>query len=262
MIPQAHIVAWRQFAPWVSDAQIEQDLIISRALVTIFEYDILAKQLSFRGGTALHKLYCKPARRYSEDIDLVQIKAGPIGAILDALQEKLNIFLGVPRRKQTEDAVTLNYRMESEGPPIVPMKLKIEINTREHEAYLGLKKKAFSIESRWYSGNCKITTFKLEEMLATKVRALYQRRKGRDLFDIWLGLTDGKADAATIVEIFKKYMKAEGNKIGRKYFEENLDDKMKHPGFSSDLKPLLSSNVNYDDKEAFELVRREIISRL
>ena len=149
MIPQAHIVAWRQFAPWVSDAQVEQDLIISRALVAIFEYDILAIQLSFRGGTALHKLYCKPARRYSEDIDLVQIKAGPIGAILDALQEKLNIFLGVPRRKQTEDAATLNYRMESEGPPIVPMKLKVEINTREHEAYLGLKKKAFSVESRW-----------------------------------------------------------------------------------------------------------------
>ncbi len=63
MIPKAHIVAWRQFAPWISDVQVEQDLIICRALVAIFEHDILAKQLSFRGGTALHKLYCKPARR-------------------------------------------------------------------------------------------------------------------------------------------------------------------------------------------------------
>ncbi len=262
MIPKAHIVSWRQFAPWVSDAQVEQDLIISRALVAIFDHDVLAKQLSFRGGTALHKLYCKPTRRYSEDIDLVQIKAGPIGAILDALQEMLNIFLGVPKRKQTEEAVSLNYRMESEGPPIIPMRLKVEINTREHEAYLGLKEKAFSVESRWYRGNCKITTFKLEELLATKVRALYQRRKGRDLFDLWLGLTDGKADATTVVEIFKKYMKAEGNKVSRKDFEESLNDKMKHPGFRSDLKPLLTANVNYDDKEAFELVRGEIVSRL
>ena len=57
-------------------------------------------------------------------------------------------------------------------------------------------------------------------------------------------------------------MKAEGNKVGRKDFEENLNDKMKHPGFSSDLQTLLSANVNYVDKEAFELVRGEILSRL
>lgn len=262
MIPKAHIVAWRQFAPWVSDAQVEQDLIISRAIVAVFEHDGLANQLSFRGGTALHKLYCAPARRYSEDIDLVQIKAGPIGFILDTLQEKLNIFLGIPKRKQTEDAVTLNYRMESEGPPIVPMRLKIEIHTREHEAYLGLQKKAFSLESPWFRGKCRITTYKLEELLATKLRALYQRRKGRDLFDLWLGLTYGKADAAMVVNTFKKYMKAEGNKVGRKDFEENLNDKMKHPAFSNDLRTLLSSNVYYDDKEAFDLVFREIVSKL
>lgn len=262
MIPKAYIVAWRQSVPWVSDVQVEQDLIISRALVSIFEHEALAKQLSFRGGTALHKLYLKPARRYSEDIDLVQITAGPIGTILDALQETLNIFLGVPKRKQTEDAVTLNYRMESEGPPVVPMKLKIEMNTREHKVFLGLKKKTFSVESRWYSGSCKITTFKLEELLATKVRALYQRRKGRDLFDLWLGLTEGKADAATVVEIFKQYMKAEGNKVGRKDFEKNLKEKTKHPGFSNDLKPLVSANVNYEDTEAFELIGEKIVSQL
>lgn len=262
MIPRAHIIAWRQVAPWVSDAQVEQDLIICRALVAIFENALLSKQLAFRGGTALHKLYCQPSKRYSEDIDLVQITAGPIGPILDNLQETLNIFLGAPKRKQTEDAVALNYRMESEGTPVVPMKLKIEINTREHEAYHGYTKKMFSVESRWYSGSCKITTFTLEELLATKVRALYQRRKGRDLFDLWLGLTEGRADAAVVIKIFKKYMQAENNKVFQKEFEKNLEDKMKHPGFSNDLKPLLSANINYDDHAAFKLVCREIVSRL
>lgn len=262
MIPQAHIVAWRQFAPWIADAQVEQDLIICRTLVALFEHDIIANQLAFRGGTALHKLYCKPARRYSEDIDLVQITSGPIGAILDAIQQKLNIFLGLPKRKQTRDAVTLNYRMDSEVPPIVSMKLKVETHTREHEAYRGLRKKAFSIESPWYNGTCEITTYALEELLATKVRALYQRRKGRDLFDVWLGLTDGKADAETIVEIFKKYMASEGHMVGRKDFEVNLYDKMNHPAFSNDLKGLLSADVNYNGNEAFELVLRAIVSKL
>jgi predicted nucleotidyltransferase component of viral defense system len=56
VIPKADIVAWRQFAPWVNDAQVEQDLIISRALVAIFQNPVLAERLAFRGGTALHKL--------------------------------------------------------------------------------------------------------------------------------------------------------------------------------------------------------------
>ena len=102
MIPKADIVAWRQVAPWVSDAQVEQDLIISRVLVSMFQDAFIAEQLAFRGGTALHKLYFNPARRYSEDIDLVQIVPGPIGRLLDTLQEILNAFLGKPRRNQKE----------------------------------------------------------------------------------------------------------------------------------------------------------------
>ena len=92
MIPKADIVAWRQAAPWVSDTQVEQDLIISRALVVMFREPSIAGQLAFRGGTALHKLYFNKARRYSEDIDLVQIAPGPIGGTLDALQDVLNLF--------------------------------------------------------------------------------------------------------------------------------------------------------------------------
>jgi len=96
VIPRAHIVAWRQVAPWVSDALVEQDLIMSRALVAIFENSVLAAALAFRGGTALHKLYLQPARRYSEDVDLVQVTPGPIGSILDTLKGVLNPFLGEP----------------------------------------------------------------------------------------------------------------------------------------------------------------------
>ena len=119
MIPRAHIVAWRQVAPWISDAQVEQDLIMSRTLVAIFANSVLATALAFRGGTALHKLYFQPARRYSEDIDLVQITPGPIGSILDALKGVLNPFLGEPKRKQAEGTVTLIYRMCNRGHPII-----------------------------------------------------------------------------------------------------------------------------------------------
>lgn len=79
MIPRDYITEWRAVVPWVEDAQVEQDLVISRALVEIFSHPHLGKELAFRGGTALHKLHSKRPARYSEDIDLVQVNAGPIG---------------------------------------------------------------------------------------------------------------------------------------------------------------------------------------
>lgn len=56
MIPAMSIVAWSKTAPWPEDRQIEQDLIICRALIEIFGDDVLKKELRFRGGTALNKL--------------------------------------------------------------------------------------------------------------------------------------------------------------------------------------------------------------
>ncbi|KKR74282.1 MAG: Nucleotidyl transferase, PF08843 family [Parcubacteria group bacterium GW2011_GWB2_40_8] len=73
MIPQRYLEEWKTQAPWPANAQVEQDLIITRALVEIFSDDLLKNALAFRGGTALHKLYLQPQARYSEDIDLVQI---------------------------------------------------------------------------------------------------------------------------------------------------------------------------------------------
>ena len=65
MIPISDIRAWSNVVPWISNEQIEQDLIISRALVEIFSDEFLSENLVFRGGTALHKLYLNPQPRYS-----------------------------------------------------------------------------------------------------------------------------------------------------------------------------------------------------
>ena len=96
MIPQRFIEQWRAVAPWTLDAQVEQDLIIARAIVEIYSDDLLKKSLAFRGGTALHKLYLKPQSRYREDIELVQINSEPINPILKQMRERL-AFLGTKR---------------------------------------------------------------------------------------------------------------------------------------------------------------------
>ena len=262
MIPVADILAWRREHPWVSNAQVEQDLIICRAVIELFSRPALREQLAFRGGTALHKLFLKPATRYSEDIDLVQMQAGVIGPVMDEVHVALDSWLGTPRREQKEGTVTLTYRVNSEIAPVVPLKLKIEINTREHFTVLGLVMQPMTVESRWFSRQSSVPTFTVDELLGTKMRALYQRRKGRDLFDLWLGLTAGGANAATVADVFRKYVAKEGNSILRTEFEQNLALKMKHAGFLSDLPPLLRPGIIYDAAEAHRLVEAELLSRL
>ena len=259
MIPKGFIAQWRTTAPWDTDAKIEQDLIISRAIVEIFSHPLLASNLAFRGGTALHKLFLAPAARYSEDIDLVQMNAGPIGPVFDALHEKLNSWLGVPSRKLGTDIVIFTYRVQSEGYPQSTLKLKIEINTREHFSVLGLQKREFSVDSRWFSGNCKVPTFGIEELLATKLRALYQRRKGRDLFDLWLGFTKTDTSAELITKCFDEYMRKSKLKVSAKEYEANLEEKLKHPEFIKDTADLLRNDILYSIDDAYQLFLQKIL---
>lgn len=215
MIPRDYITQWRERAPWSEDFQVEQDLIISRALVEIFSNAGLAGALAFRGGTALYKLYLTPPARYSEDIDLVQVAPGPAGLLMDGLRAVLDHWLSEARWKQSRGRVTLSYRFLSEDVPAMRLRLKVEINTRVHFAVLGLTKHAFSVNSRWYSGTSDLSTFKIDELLATKLRALYRCRKGRDLFDLAMGLADERSDPERIVAGSSEYLEREGGSVTR-----------------------------------------------
>lgn len=256
MIPIAYINEWRQQAPWQDDYQVEQDLLICRALAAIFSDHILRKKLAFRGGTALHKIYFSPSARYSEDIDLVQIASEPFGPVMDRLRDCL-AFLGTPLRKQKTHNNTMIYRLTSEAGQ--KMKLKIEVNTREHFTVFGHQHVSFEVDSSWHRQTCLITTFTIEELLSTKLRALYQRKKGRDLFDLWYALTQVSCDPVKIVEGWRIYMSEEGNRVSRREFEMNLDEKMKSTQFTGDMSFLIKAGIEYDTTEAMALVKQKIV---
>jgi predicted nucleotidyltransferase component of viral defense system len=258
LINRAHISEWSHKAPWPQMYQVEQDLVISRALINIFEHPELAKHLAFRGGTALFKLHL-PAARYSEDIDLVQVEAGKIGPLLDILREQLK-WLGAPRWESSPSIGTLTYRFTSEEE--IPLKLKVEINTREHFSELGLQRLPFSMESRWFTGSAEIQTYHLNELLGTKVRALYQRKKGRDLFDLWKALLEAKVDPAVIINCFLRYMEHEGHKVSRAEFEMNLAEKASDRRFSEDIHPLLAPGSEWDFDKAMEAVMGNLVALL
>ena len=259
MIPRDYINEWREQAPWNEDFQVEQDLVISRAVVEIFSDPFLADALAFRGGTALYKLYLTPPARYSEDIDLVQVEPGPAGPLMDRLRSALDPWLGQAQWKQSRGRVTFGYRFQSEDVPAMRLRLKVEINTREHFAVMGFTKRAFCVNSRWYAGTADITTFELDELLATKLRALYQRRKGRDLFDLAIGLDNEHINDGRIVAAFREYMARDGVPITRALFERNLAGKLRNPQFSADMSALPRPGFDWKPVEAARRVGRRLI---
>ena len=262
MIPQADIIEWRSKAPWKSVAQVEQDLVICRALVNLFSQEPLREQLVFRGGTALYKLHLRPSARYSEDIDLVQMKSGPIKPIIEAVQQALDGWLGKPRCDVKQRGTTMVYRLQSEIPPVMKLRLKLEINTREHFSVLPIQPHSFGVESRWFTGACSIPSYHLDELLGTKVRALYQRNKGRDLFDLWYGITVGRADPAVIVSAFRKYLAEDGLTISQREFRQNLAAKIENPDFLADSEDLLRSGLDYNHHKAHLLIEDRLVNLL
>lgn len=87
MIPRAQITAWGRQAPWPTEADVEQDLILSRLMIEIANHELLGQELAMRGGTCLHKLHLPQPLRYSEDLDYVRGTQSGIGKYLDALRE-------------------------------------------------------------------------------------------------------------------------------------------------------------------------------
>lgn len=269
MIPQDYITAWNHTAPWASQRQVEQDLIISRALVAIFSDPFLHGELRFRGGTALNKLHFPAPLRYSEDIDLVRTTAGPISPILDHLHGVLDPWLGKPRFDQSPVAPKFKYTVEAEGKASPsPIRLKIEINTREREAYDPPIEIPFDVKNPWFNGQAAISTFSREEMLATKLRALLQRNKGRDLFDLDHALTVFEGlNTARIVECFRLYLEKAEQAISRAEAQQRMFQKLVNPTFFTDMRPLLQTDraralTDETLKAAFVKVMKELIDRI
>lgn len=262
MIPEFCIRAWFIQAPWSRNELVEQDMLICRALITIYTDPFLAETLAFRGGTALHKLYLSPQPRYSEDIDLVQMAAAPIKKTIDHLRNAL-AFLGEPKTFRSAHNNTLVFQVSSEIQPRMPMRIKIEINCIEHFAHLGWTHTPFRMNSPWFEGSCQITTYSLDELLGTKLRALYQRRKGRDLFDIFYALTNAATQPKSIVECFQRYMnESHVTPPTRREFESNLLAKISNPDFIGDTTGILRPDISYSPHEAHSIIIEHFISHL
>jgi predicted nucleotidyltransferase component of viral defense system len=237
--------------------QIEQDLLLSRLICEIANDPYLGAELVFRGGTCFHKLRISPARRYSEDLDYVRVSAGGIQPLTSALTA-LGEALGFDVRTRISEQPKIFFRARAaDGGQI---RIKIEINTHERAPVEPLEGVQFAVDSPYWSGSATVQTFSTNELVATKIRALYQRRKGRDLFDLWLALSNLGLAGDQLVTTFSPY-RPEGMTAGRA--EENLRAKLADEGFRTDLEPLVGSwPSSYDIDEAGELLVTEVLRKL
>jgi predicted nucleotidyltransferase component of viral defense system len=263
LIPRAYIQEWSARAPWPDLRQVEQDLITCRALCDLFNAPKLKGRIAFRGGTAINKLLFRRPLRYSEDIDLVQIRAERIGPTIDAVREAL-AWLGDFARNRAGHSTHLIFRFVPEIAPDTELNLKVEINTREHTNVLGFKAYPFELANGWHQARTEIVSFEPEELFATKLRALLQRRQGRDLFDLHEGLKQPGLDPGKLIACFEHYLELEGHPISRAEAEQRMLGKLTR-SLTEDVAPLLPAGVRFSEDdaiEAFGKVWKELIMRI
>jgi hypothetical protein len=95
-------------------------------------------------------------------------------------------------------------------------------------------------------------------------RALYQKKKRRDLYDLFKALKSiYSLSTEKIIQVFLDYMKHEVTDIpSKESYLKNLEDKMKDPEFLGDTTALRRPDETYDPNEEFDLLKKEIIERM
>jgi len=260
LIPRGAITEWQARVPWPQPVQVEQDLILTRLMVEIANHNLLGGELVLRGGTCLHKLHLPEPLRYSEDLDYVRRTHSGIKEYINALRD-IGAELSLEVSNVNSSGQMVHVYLDAE--PTVPpgrIRVKVEINIAETQPFRDTIALPLAVESQWFEGAADVPTYLLEELMGTKLRALYQREKGRDLFDLWLNVPE-RTDADEVVAAFNHYMGEAAFTYPQ--LRQNLRDKLDSDEFNSDLAALVTEvPAEYDVVRAADVVMEALGSRL
>ena len=173
--------------------QVEQDLLLCQAMVALFEDAFLSSQVAMRGGTLLHKVHLAPPARYSEDIDLVVVGTRPAEHIRRAIRRVLTDVLGAPKASvwdtlklairntvKPSRVLRMTYSARSIIEPGRTLEIVVEANVTERKPHRSVVEMPFSFPFRDKFIQTRVKAFDIHEMLGTKMRAMLQRKRGRD----------------------------------------------------------------------------------
>ncbi|HTS17889.1 MAG TPA: nucleotidyl transferase AbiEii/AbiGii toxin family protein [Verrucomicrobiae bacterium] len=273
-ITRRDVIAHQAVVPWPSQTQVEQDLLLCRAMVALFDDSFLQQQVAMRGGTLLHKVHLAPPSRYSEDIDLVVVGDRPEGHIRKALTRVLSPVLGAPKQSvrgelklairntvRPSRVLRMTFAVPSLTEPGTNLEIVIESNVTERTPHLPVTTTPFEFPFRDARVRTQIRGYDIHELLGTKLRALFQRRRGRDLFDLYWALTRAQPPVAPakVIDSFQHYLRLERSNAGRTEFVAVLDAHLADRGFCSDMNQLLRTGLTYDSREAGDHVKSNLL---
>ena len=277
-ITQQDILAHQAVVPWPNPQQVEQDLLLCHSMVALFTDEFLKSQVAMRGGTLLHKVHLAPPSRYSEDIDLVVIGDRPENHIHKAIRRVLldvlgkpnaslwdSVKLGVRNTVKPSRVLRMTYRVPSISMSGRTLDITVEANVTERRPHRPIENAPLVFPYRGSQIQIAVNGFDIHEMLGTKMRALFQRKRGRDLFDLYWALAKSGQNnirPPAIIDSFLHYMHQEGTVARRSEFIAILDGNLKDNGFCTDMNSLLRSDISYDPHEAGTYVIKHLLGLL
>ena len=264
-IKKEQIEEWAAKKHFQEEAHAEIDLRLEFLLNATYQKEWLRKHLIFKGGTALHKIHLKENLRFSEDIDLEhrqnQKMFETINQILHLFEELDMEGKGINQKNNYKILSFYNSEITNQRE-----RVKMEIGYKEDFSILGYTEKILDINNVCFASKVLVNTYDINEILSQKTRALYQRFKGRDLYDLFVSRLHPDFDIEKIAKCFIRHMtnKKTGNNMMpvEKEFILNIEKKEDNPDFINDIYRCLKTNVEYNQSEAFEWAKKDFVPDL
>lgn len=186
---------------------LEKVFRLANLLKTIYENEFLKDRFVIKGGTAINFIYFKMPR-LSVDIDFNFV---PDEARDDMLKSRENIdkiltkifMIEGYEIEKVQPYALLQYNLKYVNTAGNIDRIKIEINFMERIPVFWIVEKKIRI---FDAPEFKVRTYGLEELFATKIRALFMRAAPRDMFDVYMLLESGlKFDERALKKCFVFY---------------------------------------------------------
>ena len=103
----------------------------------------------------------------------------------------------------------------------------------------------------------------LKKSLAFRGGTAYQRRKGRDLFDLYWAMIHQDVNTEKLISCYKTYMEySVGKPPSQKQFLTNMEEKLLDREFMEDIHAILRPGAEYNNDKAWELVKKRLVERV
>ena len=249
---------------WADDHRIpdlmlaELDYRLTYALDAIYSHPFLRERLYLKGGTALNKLFFPAVNRLSVDLDFNAV--GPKTQVLAERAQLTNQIMTLLASQDTEYRITHDYRLYEQSTiraDFTPVSggsrqhLKLEISFVERVPIFGRENRVLA--STDSATRAAINTYRLEELAATKLRALYARRKGRDIYDLaQIAAIDLNEQALRKLTLY--YFYHARMIFHYTNFRAKVEEKLNHRGFADDVRGLIRVDQQFNWQKASQAV--------